>query len=276
VSLTAFLKNNIDVRERFKHEFHKPQLQVKRELLAQPLTRNYSIIGTAFDYLLRFYIERLNPIAIDRKPWCAETALHLLRRIPVLYFKGMCIVLKAKTFKAEFLRTGQITDRLIESILSLAYLDPIYRANRGRNFIGESIDKRDIDDIRRLISIVNPEYFAAKNLCLLNPTFGIASTMVGGADADIVIDDNLIDIKTTKNLELSLRDFQQVVGYFVLQHIGGFENLNYKAEIRKISLYFSRYAYLHTLELEDIVNKNTFPDFVDWFKDRAQEAYGTL
>jgi hypothetical protein len=30
--------------------------------------------------------------------------------------------------------------------------------------------------------------------------------MVGGADADIVVDDNIIDIKTTKKFALQLRD----------------------------------------------------------------------
>jgi hypothetical protein len=32
----------------------------------------------------------------------------------------------------------------------------------------------------------------------LNPDFGFASKLVGGADADIVLDSTLIDIKTVK------------------------------------------------------------------------------
>lgn len=169
-----------------------------------------------------------------------------------------------------------MTDELIESTLSLAYLDPIYRANRGHDYIGTVIDKKDIDDVRKLISIVPPDYFKAENLCMLNPTFGIASQMVGGADADIVIDDNIIDIKTTKKLEFRLRDFQQVMGYYVLHQIGGLGRLQPKPEIKKVSIYFSRYAYLHTLNLEEIINEDTFPDFVQWFQERAKQEYGEV
>jgi len=276
MSLTSFLDNNPDVREQFKQEFHKPSLRVKKDLLAPPLTKRYPTVGTAFDYLLRFYVKHLNPNTIDKGYWVAEIALASLQNNPALYAKGKKVVLQAKEREAAFLQIGQITDKLIESTLSLAYLDPIYRANRGHEYIGTPIDKKDIEDIRKLISIVNSDRFKAKELCMINPTFGIASQMVGGADADIVIDDNIIDIKTTKKLEFRLRDFQQVIGYYVLHQIGGLGRLQPKPEIKKVSIYFSRYAYLHTLDLEDIVNEDTFPDFVEWFKERAKQEYGEV
>lgn len=276
MSLTSFLDNNSDVREQFKREFHKPPLRDKKDLLAPPLTKRYSTVGTAFDYLLRFYVKHLNPNTIDKGYWIAEIALDSLQNNPVLYAKGEKIILHAKERVAAFVQTGQITDELIESALSLAYLDPIYRANRGHGYIGTPIDKKDIDDVRKLISLVNPDHFKAKELCMINPTFGIASQMVGGADADIVIDDNIIDIKTTKKLEFRLRDFQQVIGYYVLHQIGGLGRLQPKPEIKKVSVYFSRYAYLHTLDLEDIINEDTFPDFVKWFKERAKQEFGEV
>ena len=48
-----------------------PSLVVTKEMAAPPLTENFSLVGTAFDYLLRFYIERQNPKAVTRK-WVAE------------------------------------------------------------------------------------------------------------------------------------------------------------------------------------------------------------
>lgn len=186
MSLTAFLRNNPDVREQFKQEFRKPPLRIKTDLLAPPLTKRYSTVGTAFDYLLRFYVKHLNPNTIDKGYWVAEIALASLQNTPALYARAEEIILQAKAREAAFLQIGQITDELIESTLSLAYLDPIYRANRGHGYIGTAIDKKDIDDVRELISIVKPDHFKAQNLCMINPTFGIASQMVGGADADIV------------------------------------------------------------------------------------------
>ena len=276
MSLTSFLGNSADVRTRFKQEFHKPIFRVKKELLAPPLTKRYTTVGTAFDYLLRFYVKYLNPDAIDKGYWVAEIALMQLEDNPSLYTTGEKIVLQAKERLAEFLQTGEMTDELIESGLSLAYLDPIYRANQGHAYIGTPIDEKDIEDVRKLISIVNPDIFKANTLCMLNPTFGIASRLVGGADADIVIDDTILDIKTSKKLELKLRDFQQVIGYYVLHQIGGLGDLQPKPAIKKVAIYFSRYAHLYTLDLQGIISEDTFPDFMLWFKDRAKQEYGQV
>lgn len=274
MSLTSFLEKNSDVRGKFKQEFQKSPLRIKKDLLAPPLTNRYSTIGTAFDYLLRFYVKRLNPNTIDKGQWVAEIALALLQNNSNLYARGEKVISQAKEREKTFLQTGQITDGLIESTLSLAYLDPIYRANRGHEYVGMPIDEKDIEDVRKLISIVNPDYFKARNLCLINPTFGTASILVGGADADIVVDDNIIDIKTTKKFELQLRDFQQLIGYYVLHQIGGVGELQPKSEIKRVSIYFSRYAYLHTLDLQNIINEDTFPSFLEWFKERAKQEYG--
>jgi hypothetical protein len=65
MSLNAFLARR-DVREKFREEFPKPKLAENKELLALPLSKRYSLVGTAFDYLLRFYLERLNPKATQR------------------------------------------------------------------------------------------------------------------------------------------------------------------------------------------------------------------
>lgn len=71
-----FLKRS-DVRTRLRQEFPKPKLSKASELLAPPQSRRYGLIGTAFDYLLRFHIQRLNPKAVHRL-WIAEAAVSRL------------------------------------------------------------------------------------------------------------------------------------------------------------------------------------------------------
>ncbi|MCD6423792.1 MAG: hypothetical protein J7L42_06735, partial [Elusimicrobia bacterium] len=83
-----------------------------------------------------------------------------------------------------------------------------------------NVDEKDVKDLKKLISTVKPEYFKAKKICILNPTFGIASQLVGGADCDLVIDDAIVEIKTTKKLELMRRYFDQLIGYYILYNIG--------------------------------------------------------
>jgi hypothetical protein len=213
MSLTSFLRYNPDVRERFRIECPKPIFSIRKPLLAPPLSKRYALIGTAFDYLFRFYLERLNKVQTN-KPWIAELAVIKSIHMKQFYKKGIEIINQARKDKANYLKTGKVHKKLITSVLLLAQLDPIYRVGIGYEYVGR-IRPKDIKDIRRLIGIVNPRLFKAKKICLVNPTFGKASKLVEGADADIVIDDMLIDIKTTKLLELPGKTFQQLIGYYI-------------------------------------------------------------
>ena len=94
--------------------------------------------------------------------------------------------------------------------------------------------------------------------------------MVGGADADLLVDDTLIDLKTTKELEFSAETFRQLMGYYVLHEIGGFEKgIRPKLAIRHIGMYSSRFGVFVRVPVESVVNAGTFPAFVRWFKRRA-------
>jgi len=301
MSLTSFLKDK-DVKDAFKREFKKPRLKLQGELLAPPLTNHYGLVGTAFDYLLRFYIKRVNPNAIERR-WVSEASLHLLEMAhlhdlleipevspviqklkekitenptlsdPIVYKKVKEIIQYSKKVRDEFIKTGKMSSDLYKAVLLLAQVDVIYRAGVVDENLG-NVDEKDIEDLKNLISVAKPEYFKAKKICILNPTFGIASQLVGGADCDLVIDDAIIDIKTTKKLDLTRNYFDQLIGYYILYKIGGIDGMPSNCEIKKLGIYFSRYAYLLFIDVRDIIREDTFPNFVEWFKKRASEEYG--
>jgi len=283
MSLTKFLQNR-DVKQRFRQEFVMPKMAVTQEILAPPLSTRYSLIGTAFDYLLRFYLKWLNPDAVTSQ-WVAEHASDYLlfivgRSSKIDYFeeielireKAQWIIKQAKADYEDYLSSGQITDQLIESALRLAQLDPIVRAGVVDENLG-NVYKEDVDDLRQLISLVEPRLFKASRLCLLNPTFGEASQLVGGADADLMIDDAIIDIKTTKNLRLQRDHFNQLIGYFVLHEIAGVGGLIPKPVITKVGIYFSRFGYLHMIDVSSVIHPETFSGFVEWFIARAKQEY---
>ena len=289
MSLTSFLEIR-DVKEVFK-QFKMPLFKIQVELLAPPLTKHYALVGTAFDYLLRFYIKHINPNTIEQE-WVSEVSLRLLemRQLPpelreetikedpalydpTVYEKVTEIVEDAKKVYNEFLKKGTMGSDLFKAVLLLAQVDVITRAGIVDKNLG-NIDQEDIKDLGNLISIVKPKYFKAKEICILNPTFGKASQLVGGADCDLVIDDAIIDIKTTKKLELTKRYFNQLIGYYTLQKIGGIDSMPSNCEIKRLGIYFSRYAYLYFIDVQDIIRENTFPNFIEWFKKRASEKYG--
>ncbi|HEY9295675.1 MAG TPA: hypothetical protein VIQ31_04760, partial [Phormidium sp.] len=201
MSLSSFLEKS-DVRARFRQEFSKPKLGDTRPLLAPPLTGNYRLVGTAFDYLMRFYLKMLNPQAVD-SGWIAEITLNALKRQGAnrLYQQALFIVTQARENYTEFLKSQEITDDLISSTLQLAKLDVIYRAGRIDQNL-QHVEPADIEDMKALISVVDLSQFKTEGVVVLNPTFGLGSVKVREADADLVIDDLLIDIKTTKNFKL--------------------------------------------------------------------------
>ena len=197
-----------------------------------------------------------------------------LLRFSELETKVRQIVERARVDYADYLSSGLLTDKLVESTLLLAQVDTIFRAKVVDKNLGD-VHKEDIEDLSKLISLIDLQFFKASRLCLLNPTFGDASLLVGGADADLVIDDAIIDIKTTKNFGLDREDFNQLMGYFVLHEIAGFGNLAPRQSITRVGIYFARFGYLHTIDLDGIIRPETFPDFVKWFITRARQEYAT-
>ena len=251
-------------------------MSVVKEIIAPPLSKRHSTVGTAFDYLLRFLIERLNPQTIDKGYWVAETSVELLKKNDAgLYAKAKTIGAQARNHLAQYLNTGQMSNELVKAALLLASLDPIYRAGVGHEMIGD-VHKDDMQDLKNLLKAVDQKAFTSKKLCLINPTFGPASVLVGGADADLVIDETIIDIKTTKKFSLDRSAFDQVLGYYVLHQIASIGKLSPKPTITKVAIYFSRYGYLHVMPLGELINKKTFPEFVRWFKGRANAAFPTV
>jgi hypothetical protein len=274
MSLTSFLKSSADVRERLKSDFLMPPLGNTRELLAPPLSKG-SLVGNAFDYLLRFYIERLNPKAIASE-WIAEKAALCDIEFDDCTVCLPDIVTEARENHAAYLKTGEIGDKLLRSVLCLGQLEVVHR--RGLLHGGDdsyfrtigTIDPNDVQDLRRLISLVQPEMFRTTKACLLNPGFGrAASELVGGADCDLVIDDALIDIKTVKEFELKREYFNQLIGYYVLSKIGGIQKAPKGHQIKKLGIYFARHGHLWLFDVSAIIQEKQLSDFIGWFKKRA-------
>lgn len=282
MSLKTFLDNK-DVRAKFSEEFSKPKFSVKKESLAPPITKHYSIVGTAFDYLMRFYIERLNPKAITRE-WVAESSVERMRKLgfalnyqrqPVriddnILEKADEMLSQTKIAYSDYIKSGKMSNEVIKCTISLAQLDTYFRVSIIDENFG-IVDEGDVSDLMKLISLVPQNSFKAKELCLLNPTFGEASELIGGADADLVIDNLLIDIKTTAKLEFKIEHFNELIGYYTLYKLGGIPDAPVKPNLENLGIYYSRYAELHTFPVVAVIQANKFPSFEKWFKERAAQ-----
>jgi hypothetical protein len=266
VSLKSFIERP-KIRDKFKQEFSKPAFKAKLELMAPPLTNHYSLIGTTFDYLFRFHLLLINRGA-ETFEWAAEKSLHNLRSNTKWYVRAEKIITNAREQLELFLDSGDLTEQLLASTLRLAKLDSLYRS-RFLDETMEEVDLEDIQDLKNLIKIVDFSKWKADNVCLLNPDFGWASTLVDGADVDIVIDDMIIDIKTVQQMKLTRDYFNQLIGYYTLHEIGGITGLPAEQPIKRLGIYFSRFGYLHTFAVDEVIDQETFPAFMEWFEENC-------
>jgi hypothetical protein len=76
MSLTDFVSFP-EVKQRLTQEFKMPSMECRGPLRVSSRTKSYGLVGTVFDYLLRFWLRRVNPTA-EVKTWVAETAVELL------------------------------------------------------------------------------------------------------------------------------------------------------------------------------------------------------
>jgi len=300
MSLTSILKdkNNQALRDKLKTEFARPEFSLKTEIKATPLTNNLQIVGTAFDYLMRFYLQHHNKNTFiqNDNSWVADSSYNILTR---KFSKNLDSDIKTgsnndKIFKAKdllkiiseqydqtknnyskFIEDGQLSDELIANTIYLAKLDTYFRSRIiDQHF--DYHDPEDINDLKSIISLVEKSKFTAKEKCFLNPTFGEGSMLVGGADADLIIDNTLIDIKTTKHLKLDRVHLNQVLGYYILSLIGGVNNNPNDRPIENIGLYFARHNELWTLPLHQFGDQRKFEEFKDWFVSYVSRGRITL
>lgn len=291
MSLTAILRHKPfqELRTKLKEDFPKPSFDLTGELLAPPRTKNHDGIGRAFDYLLRFYLEHKYPKVVT-KSWIAEKVFALIESQPertnsTIYFEGKALKVKdfrdkvgqqldeARKNHKNFLKTGKFTDNLFHFALLLSQLDVIFRANYFDPKLG-IYDSEDIKDLKALTKLINDKNFVAKKESYLNPTFGEGSMLVGGADADLILDDLLIDIKTIKHLTLEREYFNQLIGYYVLSLIGGVSTNEQATPIKRVGIYFARHGQLWTITIAKLGDKNKFDEFKDWFVDYIKKERG--
>jgi len=269
MNLTTFVSLK-EVRARLRVAFPKPRFSSKAEIVAEPQTKNYGMIGTAFDYLLRFYVEAHNDSSkVITKPWVAEYSISILResKYEDLLTKIEKTLESARSIYSDYLKSKEVTNDLIETSINLAKLDLIYRIGYVEPLTTPI--PSDVQDLANLMTAIPSDMFAVSDIGVLNPTFGEGSKLVGGADCDLFIDGTLIDIKTSKYCKFERDYFNQLIGYYLLSQFGGISGVE-SPEIHTISIYFSRYGLLGSYPIEIISEAPSYQETYEWFIAKAK------
>ena len=152
MSLTHFLEMS-DVTARLKALRPKVPHNIGAPLQVEPRSNRYTMVGTAFDYLLRFELQRRAPYAVSER-WVAESASDMLWKETddgtselwdELYAachlppeeagrRAHAIVENAKSALGAHLKTKAPRRTELANLgahaIRLAKLDPVFRARR--------------------------------------------------------------------------------------------------------------------------------------------------
>jgi len=218
---------------------------------------NPGTVGTAFDYRLRYDLA-LYP--------CTDTvAAHSLLLVGQAE-PALAQAIQAFLADTDRLATDLAADRcrlsdsdnreLIRRCVVLALLESVYRSGMYSHLLPvpeqlinlvSDLVVADVEALyRSALTVFEPlagPVRAGQVTYLANPTFA-GSPAVGGADADMVIGDLLVELKTTKTLDAAaLRSaLLQLVGYCLLDY-------DDTCGVRQVGVYFARQELLRTWPL---------------------------
>jgi hypothetical protein len=268
MSLTTLVRKDAEVRAFLASAFPRPKTPAAVPLVVHSTTPRPAEIGSAFDYLFRWYLRRANPGAVERDYWIADRAVQRLNLVnPDLAALASAQVENARQTGNLFVATGKPTVKLLMSAIELGRLDPIYRSARGMELIGAPIHDEFIEELKLLLCSLRPTDWRRQGRCLLNPTFGDASRAVGGADCDVILGNTIIDLKTSKKFEVSSEDYLQIIGYCLLHDIAA-KTGSSRSKIDSLAIFYARYACIVSWPKLELGSLSTWNSVTDWFTIR--------
>lgn len=235
-----------------------------RPKVADPSARPpYHTIGTALDYRLRYYF-RVTPwgrlVASQGAALASEVSAGkwAVALVPA-FEKSLTATLRDVRPVRRQLRRSQEA-RLCRHCYVLALFEeigragpsirsPLYTLRPGATLLDllALATPAWVDDLRRLSWAFYKKFRLLRSKCVeLNPRFE-GSMDVGGADADLIIDGCLIDIKATVRPERLDRNWlYELLGYVLLDYRD-------KYRIDSVGIYFARQVRLVEWRLDRLV-----------------------
>jgi hypothetical protein len=243
----------------------------------------------AFEYLLRFELQRRAPHAIDTG-WHAEHApmgfiYHVESgifsidsgEIDNVVMRIIGVLDNARSAVEHYRKLSSPTQaekaELAAHAIRLANLDLVCIGRRF-DWDFEKADPEIVNELLDLLEIVPFVDLVGDHNILLNPTFGEASQWVGGAYADIIAGDLLLDIKTTTKTRVEGTYLDQILGYYLLARRQRLIDPSFP-EIQRLGLYYARHSCLWCCNTSVWTNHPEFHAIEEWFFQYAQEQYSS-
>jgi len=227
-------------------------------------------MGTAVDYAIRFGLEVRGGYA-HQLGIVADGALSVVDRHPQYAHHRDAIIdrrLEALIDLGDLHATPDLPRTVASACLRLAGLDTIFRAHRFDD-LQWTPDDAAISELQAIYALTPWDALRPREIGLLNPVFGLGSSLMGGADADLIVDGCLIDIKTVSATKPAAQYIRQLVAYALLANRYGAHQQRTDAaqpvKIETLGLYFARAGHLFRFALDECIapaDHDTVIDFL--------------
>ncbi len=246
-------------------------------------------LGTLTDYMIRkFFRDKL--IAPDaeiilERPLISEISLdHIYHKVDdhcsVLVYRDdigeeetMALYEKG-TMWVDHYKNKPWKD-IIQDIWLMSALDALYRSGHFPRI--KPLEKLEINELEiffeNILEWLQKTFSSAKKV-YLNPSLGVKDFVK--ADADLIIDNCLVDIKTTKHPHKAPNnDVNQLLIYASLCHHHSVKKIQNFPEIKKIAFILPQQLVLWERDLHDFT-KNEKENMISKLKDLSEGIVGVL
>lgn len=181
----------------------------------------------------------------------------------------------------QYVRTGMNT----KGVVRAALIDAGWRPKETvHSWINRDAFEEDVlEEMESLFELLRQQRWTDGETVFHRPTFGNHQTILAG-EGDFMIDDLLVDIKTTEDRTFTKAFWRQVLMYYVLTDVQrvlhDVEGRTYSREpyegkypkINRVGIYFARYGDLETVNMKELINdREQYKKFRAWIVDRAIE-----
>ena len=214
----------------------------KGDLVAEAPKGWESFMGTAFDRRLRYEYEP------DYTDDVVKVGAQLLAYPPPEEVEPGVFEGQMGPTKYIAVQEGLTNEDLDMRSIYAAVADTEFRSGRGSNTWdaleagGEELQGALIADLHSLLTTARANLSLSSPI--FGPTFGISSHWIGGADADIIDEGSLIDVKCVKNIEATAF-IRQVIAYALL-------DVENEYDLGSVGIYLARQGILWKIPLDDV------------------------
>ncbi len=284
MSLTAFVKQPriSEAFDQFATTTRTPKAYKGRSILVPDSHGPNGLAGASFDYLVRFHIARTlrgGEVTVHQRQWLSE---YVCERIYPSEVDGgpydfgnnelwRALLDEAHNAAREYIAGSGCVRCLANLVQYMAHSDLNVRTLAAFNAYFDASGKV-ASELTALLDQFDPEaLFAPKKTVILNPEF-VLNEKIGGADGDLIVDDRLIEFKTSKRLSLHKSHLIQLAGYAVLYDLGGvkIDGGIYSSPISSVGVYFARYNALVELSLAELFPGDGYQQFRAVFEDELR------